>query len=93
MTSNFRNLIFATILISGCATQKPVTTAHLKTKNVKMLRGVAVGADKSEILRTFGAPVKIEIENKRFKYTYFDSATSKVIIHFDDKNKVASITK
>ncbi len=84
--------ISALVLVSGCAT-KSVTTAHLKTKNSALLKSVSIGAAKSEILRTFGAPVKIEIQNKKFKYTYFDGRSSKVTIHFDDQNKVASITK
>ena len=88
----FVGSVLALMLFTGCAV-KSVTSTHLKTKNSALLKTVAIGADKAEILRTFGAPIKIEMEDKKFKYTYFDNQKAKVTIHFDTNNKVASITK
>ena len=85
-------LISITILLTACATTAPAPLIH-PAKNAAQLGSVALGTDKAEVLKTFGAPIKIEIENKKFKYTYFRSRTSKVTIHFDEENKVASVTQ
>jgi outer membrane protein assembly factor BamE (lipoprotein component of BamABCDE complex) len=76
------------MLLTGCAV--PGKKAQ---PNIRQIAGVSIGTDKAEVVKMFGAPLIIEIEAKKFRYIYVRDQKEKVIINFDENNKVASVAK
>jgi len=77
-------------ILAGCAAPAPV---KYPPRNPAMLSPVILGMPKAEVLQMFGAPRKIEIEDKKFKYTYYKNRTTKVTIQFDEQNRVTSVSQ
>jgi hypothetical protein len=82
------SIVLAVLVLTGCVSpnKKPPTS-------VERVAGVALGTDKADVLKAFGAPTLIEIDAQLFRYTYVNGPSSKVIIIFDDKHKVSAISK
>lgn len=75
-------------ILSGCTS----FVADPSSRKLAEIREIPVGTDKAQVVRTYGAPQLIEIENKKFRYTYIQSGRRKkparVSVLFDENNKV-----
>ncbi len=80
--------VIAFLILSGCSSVSS-STGSSKLSRIKAL---PIGSDKAAILKEFGAPVRIEMIDKKLSYTYEKKQRSKVVssvtLMFDDKNKV-----
>lgn len=79
---------FALLTLSACSS----VSSTSGTSKLSRIKALPIGSDKAAILKEFGAPVRIEMIDKKLSYTYEKKQKSKVVssvtLMFDDKNKV-----
>jgi outer membrane protein assembly factor BamE (lipoprotein component of BamABCDE complex) len=88
-TAAYLMTISMLILLSACSS---VSSNSGKSSKLARIKTVPIGSDKAAILKEFGAPVRIEMIDKKLAYTYEKKekrkTVSSVTLMFDDRNKV-----
>lgn len=78
------------VALVGCSS----FVADSSSRKFSDLKSIAIGTDKAEVVKVFGAPQRIEIDKKKFRYTYIQKGhrknPSRVSVLFDENNRVES---